>query len=81
MSKRAEAPVNDPLLSAIRTVERRDRDGHAMVELVTDDTVRGRQSVGARKTAESLSWENELDELDAIYRDIIGANGENSRVA
>ena len=50
----------------------------AMVELVTDDTVRGRQSIGARKTAESLSWENELDELDAIYRDIIGANGEKS---
>jgi hypothetical protein len=39
-----------------------------MVRLVTDGSTAVRLRVGARRTAEALSWESELDRLDASYR-------------
>jgi hypothetical protein len=41
-----------------------------MVRLVVDDSLRYRLAVGARQTAEPLSWECELDRLDASYRHV-----------
>ena len=41
----------------------------AMVALVDDPARRDRLSVGARQTAERLSWEEELDRLSQSYRD------------
>lgn len=41
----------------------------AMVGLVDDPALRARLAVGARATAERLSWEEELDRLSASYRE------------
>lgn len=57
---------------------------HAMVRLVLDAPLRARLAVGARRTAEGLSWEGELDRLDESYREVCAAGarrdqGENAR--
>ena len=44
---------------------------HAMVRLVMNPALRDRLALGARKTAEGLNWEGELDRLDASYREIL----------
>jgi glycosyltransferase involved in cell wall biosynthesis len=43
----------------------------AMQRLLDDAALRQRLQQGARATAESRSWESELDRLDASYRDIV----------
>jgi glycosyltransferase involved in cell wall biosynthesis len=43
---------------------------HAVVRLVMDPALRDRLALGARRTAESLDWEGELDRLDASYREV-----------
>ena len=63
-------PPSDPVAMA-----------HAMVQLATDETLRQRLSTGARQTAAGLSWDSELDRLDAAYRDLIGADVSKTRVA
>jgi phosphatidylinositol alpha 1,6-mannosyltransferase len=48
-----------------------DALAQAMVRVATDDTLHATLSRGARQTAEALSWEEELDRLDASYRDVL----------
>lgn len=48
---------------------------HAMVRLVLRPELRTRLAAGARHTAEGLSWERELDRLDASYREVCAASG------
>jgi glycosyltransferase involved in cell wall biosynthesis len=43
----------------------------AMLRLAYDRALLNRLRFGARRTAESLGWEKELDRLDASYREII----------
>jgi phosphatidylinositol alpha 1,6-mannosyltransferase len=43
---------------------------HAIVRLVMNPELREDLARGARKTAEGLNWEAELDRLDASYREI-----------
>lgn len=43
---------------------------HAIVRLVMNPDLRDQFARGARKTAEGLNWEGELDRLDASYREI-----------
>ena len=43
----------------------------AMVRMATDSALRERLAVAARATAEGLSWESELDRLDASYREVL----------
>ena len=45
-----------------------------MVRLATDHVLRQRLSVGARATAQRLTWDGELDRLDEIYRRLINAS-------
>jgi glycosyltransferase involved in cell wall biosynthesis len=47
-----------------------DHMAHAMVRLVMDATLRQRLAGGARRTAEALSWEGEIDRLSAIYAEL-----------
>jgi glycosyltransferase involved in cell wall biosynthesis len=47
----------------------------AIVRLALDANLHGRLAAGARRTAESLSWEHELDRLDASYREVLAAAG------
>ena len=49
---------------------------HAMVRLVMDPALRQRLALGARHTAEGLSWEGELDRLDASYREVCAMHAE-----
>jgi glycosyltransferase involved in cell wall biosynthesis len=42
----------------------------AMVTLATEWEFRQHLAWGARRTAESLSWETELDRLDLSYREV-----------
>jgi phosphatidylinositol alpha 1,6-mannosyltransferase len=44
----------------------------AMVSLASDHTRCAALGRGARATAEGLSWEKELDRLDASYREVLG---------
>jgi phosphatidylinositol alpha 1,6-mannosyltransferase len=44
----------------------------AMVTLASDRALTRRLAVGARATADGLSWDRELDRLDASYRDVCG---------
>lgn len=44
---------------------------HAIVTIVMDRDRRRALSLGARRTAEELSWSAELDRLDASYRQVI----------
>ncbi len=43
---------------------------HAIVRLVMDAKLRDELARGARRTAEGLDWEGELDRLDASYREV-----------
>lgn len=63
-------PQDDPVAMA-----------RAMVELATNPDLRRQLSAGARRTAESLSWEAELDRLDDCYRTIIGAKATDAESA
>lgn len=49
-----------------------DALARAMVSLALDRPRVKRLATGARATAERLSWEAELDRLDAIYSDVCG---------
>jgi glycosyltransferase involved in cell wall biosynthesis len=42
----------------------------AMVRLATDSMLRQRLARGARRTAEGLSWEREIERLDRSYREV-----------
>ena len=42
----------------------------AIIALVRSPHLRSRLALGARDTAERLSWEHELDRLDASYREV-----------
>jgi phosphatidylinositol alpha 1,6-mannosyltransferase len=46
---------------------------HAMVDLVMNRGLRLSLSAGARRTAEALSWERELDRLDVSYHEVCSA--------
>jgi phosphatidylinositol alpha 1,6-mannosyltransferase len=46
---------------------------HAMVRLVNEWELTGQLARNARCTAEALSWERELDRLDASYREVFAA--------
>jgi glycosyltransferase involved in cell wall biosynthesis len=46
---------------------------HAMIDVVRDTTLQRRLANGARRTAEALTWDAELDRLDASYRQLLGA--------
>ena len=50
----------------------------AMVRLVGEWELTGRLARHARRTAEGLSWDRELDRLDASYREVCDANGADS---
>jgi glycosyltransferase involved in cell wall biosynthesis len=53
----------------------------AMVELVNNSDERRRLATGARRTAEQLGWDAELDRLDESYRErVIGRAVEGSRL-
>lgn len=43
----------------------------AIVRLALDRALHARLAVGARRTAEMLSWDHELDRLDASYREVL----------
>lgn len=47
-----------------------NRMAHAMVRLVMDRKLRDELARGARRTAEALDWEGELDRLGASYREV-----------
>jgi len=47
----------------------------AMVALATDRARATRLGAGGRVTAEALSWDRELDRLDASYREVCDATG------
>jgi phosphatidylinositol alpha 1,6-mannosyltransferase len=46
---------------------------NAMARLAWDKNLSGRLAVGARRTAEALSWDRELERLDLSYREVCGA--------
>ena len=46
---------------------------NAMARLAWDKNLTSRLSTGARRTAEQLSWERELERLDRSYREVCGA--------
>jgi phosphatidylinositol alpha 1,6-mannosyltransferase len=46
---------------------------NAMARLAWDKNLSGRLAVGARRTAEALSWDRELERLDRSYREVCGA--------
>jgi glycosyltransferase involved in cell wall biosynthesis len=47
-----------------------DAMAHAMVRLAMDARLRAELARGARRSAEGLDWEGELDRLDASYREV-----------
>ena len=47
-----------------------DRMAHAMVRLAMDYKLRDQLACGARRSAEALDWEGELDRLGASYREV-----------
>ena len=51
----------------------------SMVKLAEDWTLTRRLSQGARRTAEALTWERELDRLDLSYREVCEAASAGSR--
>lgn len=53
---------------------------HAMVRLAMEPALRQRLAVGARRTAEGLSWEGEVDRLSEIYLDLAGQSDDTPRV-
>jgi phosphatidylinositol alpha 1,6-mannosyltransferase len=69
--------VADHLRDGVNGIAYPDSDATAMaaamVALATDPALRRRLSEGARRTAEALSWDHELDRLDASYREVLAA--------
>lgn len=53
----------------------------AMVRVAMDPALRARLGRGARATAEGLSWEGELDRIDASYREVCDAHAGAARRA
>ena len=51
----------------------------AMVRIVMDRVLRDTLALGARRTAEGLSWQGELDRLDVSYREVCGAHAAQRR--
>lgn len=51
-----------------------DRMAHAMVRLAMDYKLRDQLAWGARRSAEALDWEAELDRLGASYREVYFAH-------
>jgi phosphatidylinositol alpha 1,6-mannosyltransferase len=47
----------------------------ALATLVRDRALGAALAAGARRTAEAMSWEAELDRLDASYRELLGRTG------
>ena len=47
-----------------------DAMAHAMVRLAMDEKLRKELARGARRSAEALDWEGELDRLGASYREV-----------
>jgi phosphatidylinositol alpha 1,6-mannosyltransferase len=45
-----------------------------MVRVASDHVLRQRLAVGARATAQRLTWDRELDRLDGMYRELLGAS-------
>ena len=46
----------------------------AIVRLALDRVLHAQLAAGARRTAERLSWDQELDRLDASYREVLAAS-------
>ena len=46
---------------------------HAIARLAVDRDLYARLAAGARRTAERLTWDHELDRLDASYREVLAA--------
>jgi phosphatidylinositol alpha 1,6-mannosyltransferase len=71
----ASGGVADHLRDGVNGVAYPPRDttamAAAMVALATDPARRKRLSEGARRTAEGLSWDHELDRLDVSYREVL----------
>ena len=69
--------VRDHLKDGKNGVAYREGDtgamAQAMVKLAEDWTLTQRLSRGARRTAEALTWEHELDRLDQSYREVCEA--------
>ena len=67
--------VADHLRDGVNGIAYPPRDAEAMaaamVSLATDPDRTRRLSDGARRTAEALSWDHELDRLDASYREVL----------
>lgn len=63
-----EVPANDP-----------SRMARAMVRLVMNPRLRAALALGARRTADGLSWRSELDRLDVSYREVCAAHAGVSR--
>jgi glycosyltransferase involved in cell wall biosynthesis len=55
------------------------RMAQAMVRLAMDSAHRKTLALGARRTAEGLSWQGELDRLDVSYREVRHAYAEQRR--
>lgn len=52
-----------------------------MARLAWDNNLTRRLSAGARRTAEELSWEREVERLDRSYREVCGAQVKSSAAA
>jgi phosphatidylinositol alpha 1,6-mannosyltransferase len=69
--------VADHLRDGVNGIAYPPRDTNAMatamVALATDPARTKALSDGARRTAEALSWEHELDRLDVSYREVLSA--------
>jgi glycosyltransferase involved in cell wall biosynthesis len=52
-----------------------------MARLAWDKNLTSRLAAGARRTAEALSWERELERLDRSYREVCGAEIESAAAA
>jgi glycosyltransferase involved in cell wall biosynthesis len=55
-----------------------DAMAHAMVRLAMDAKLRAELARGARRSAEALDWEGELDRLGASYREVCLAHANNA---
>ena len=66
--------VADHLRHGVNGLAFRPRDveqmAEYMIELATEPNLRGSLADGARQTATRLSWDRELDRLDACYREV-----------
>ena len=58
-----------------------DAMAHAMVRLAMDEKLRGELARGARRTAEGLDWEGELDRLGESYREVCLAHANTATIS